>query len=705
MATQSVSSSGSLPSYRSKADPPPSYCSSVSSASRPNQSSVSSPSTSMFTHSSEPSLSSSSSSSSTSSQSTISPKNYRHHSHYHSHGDTHNHYYADGSPRPPHRTDETAPLLPHSRKRHIQSCSPIIILATVAGSAIMALFFLLIRAVSSSRPPPMSAWANVTSSKLCHSTGVREYTATLVNAAKGWDPVYICNRTPIIIHGVRIQNPVSCTVKDTPAGRVVQGTWLAQYNERDCYPAWSIIRSGDCVSSGARSYYAHLDYVPPGLGSLESCEETPAIIHGQSLFSDRCELVPESGSHNGSSVARGEWIVDFEENACIPTWQPIIADQCVSYATRSYHADLTVPHGLEEIALSLCSRIPASIGSRNVFPTRCEALHNTWETVIRGHWDIDEENECIPTWRPVVADQCVSFATRSYHADLVIPPGLEEEALSLCTRIPTSVRSRSVYPTHCEALDDSHGPIIRGHWDIDEEDDCIPTWRPVVADKCISYATRSYHADLAIPLGLEEEALSLCSQIPTSIHWRSVYPTSCEELDGSQGIAVRGRWDVDFSEPECIPEWTDISSDSQCHAYNAKKFTAILSDIPEELDPLHTCRQAPLEFFGVEQKPMSCEWDEQDRVVGSWFVGVPECRPILKNIINYGCIESEDGYKRIEGEVVDIGKNEDWYRLCTTVPYHSGGKTYLPIQCESRTSWAVTRRYALYNIASSGCRK
>ncbi|KAF5344608.1 hypothetical protein D9758_013890 [Tetrapyrgos nigripes] len=562
-------------------------------------------------------------------------------------------------------------------------------------------------------------WSNLYADD-CVANGTRSYHAEMDYVPSGMDRLASCREAPNVIHG-RSLFPSRCAVVlkrgegSLNNSLIARGEWDVDFNEDGCIPSWGPLISQQCVSHNTRLYLADL-IVPPGLEGIAStlCAHTPATIRGRRVFPNRCEMVVkhDEGHPNHSLVARGEWDINFDEDGCIPSWGPLISQQCVSHSTRLYLADLIVPPGLEGIASTLCAHTPATIHGRTLFPHRCEMVvkhdegHPNHSLVARGEWDINfDEDGCIPSWGPLISQQCVSHSTRLYLADLIVPPGLEGIASTLCAHTPATIHGRTLFPHRCEMVvkhdegHPNHSLVARGEWDVDfDEDGCIPSWAPLVSQQCVSFGSRAYYADLVVPDGLENIALTLCSSTPVTIHTRTLLPSYCEQLGEA---SFRGHWTTDFSESSCEAVWTSVNPDEQCLAYDKRRYTAILERIPEELDPLKTCYEAPGWLLGVQRTPELCDRDDQGRVMGSWFVGGPECRPVLFDVRDYGCIES--GIKRIEGQVGDIGKNEDWYRLCVTIPYHWYRQTYLPVQCESRTSWAVTRRYAMYNIPDSSC--
>ncbi|KAK7446722.1 hypothetical protein VKT23_014417 [Stygiomarasmius scandens] len=299
---------------------------------------------------------------------------------------------------------------------------------------------------------------------------------------------------------------------------------------------------------------------------------------------------------------------------------------------------------------------------------------------------------------------CHAIGARDYTATLVNIPK-DWDPLQACSKTVLVIHNKTVLsPRLCAYERSAEGEtIVKGKWTINfSESDCMPAWSSIDPENCVAWGVRQYHADLGyVPAGLDK--LASCKATPAFFHGRSVLPARCMLLarsDENGTVATRGEWDIDFSESSCESNWIEVNADWQCHAYDKKRYTAILDSVPEELDPLQTCYEVPHNFDGVDLKPQSCDWN-QGRMEGTWFVGAPECRPVLKDIIDYGCIESQPGFKRVEGEVVDIGEHEDWYRMCTTIPYYWRGQAYLPVQCESRTSWFQTRRYALYNLPSS----
>jgi len=246
--------------------------------------------------------------------------------------------------------------------------------------------------------------------------------------------------------------------------------------------------------------------------------------------------------------------------------------------------------------------------------------------------------------------------------------------------------------------------VAKGHWNFRDQSDCVPVWSFTDSD-CSSYGVRSYHADLSVPPGLD--TLASCKDTPAIIDEKRFYPDWCELVPKDDGTLVaKGHWNI-YSEASCMPQWVSVSP-HPCHTYNKKRYTAILEGIPWELDQLKTCYEAPLQHFrdtGISdldspRKPALCGWDN-GRVVGTWYVEHSDCRPVLHDMQQYGCVGS--GLKRFESEVVDFGPNEEWYHLCIAIPFHWEDETYLPVKCEDRKSWSKTRRYALYNIPSHQC--
>ncbi|KAE9387221.1 hypothetical protein BT96DRAFT_492088, partial [Gymnopus androsaceus JB14] len=171
-------------------------------------------------------------------------------------------------------------------------------------------------------------------------------------------------------------------------------------------------------------------------------------------------------------------------------------------------------------------------------------------------------------------------------------------------------------------------------------------------------------------------------------------------------------WNI--SDTSCAPQWVRVAPHS-CYTYDQKRYTAVLDKIPHEMDPLKTCFEAPLQFFrdtsplsrvyqafsiNTFHKPDSRGWDE-DQMVGTWYLEHSDCWPTLISMQRYGCVDS--GLQRFESEVADFGPHEDWYHLCTAIPYQWQSKNYLPLKCESRESWGKTHQYVLYNIPTDQC--
>ncbi|KAF9261057.1 hypothetical protein L218DRAFT_961989 [Marasmius fiardii PR-910] len=318
--------------------------------------------------------------------------------------------------------------------------------------------------------------------------------------------------------------------------------------------------------------------------------------------------------------------------------------------------------------------------------------------------------------------ECSSIGARTYTGTLsYMPEGYHPYIF--CSSIPVSIHGRTIpHPLTCysqpfEREVDSPPrnvthTITRGKWLIDfNEGSCIPTWDPTSSGmrnpmpdpECHSYRIRGYTGLMSlsrIPPGLDP--LYSCRNTPAIINDHRSHPEQCQLVQTPDGGVVRARFLV--REPSCTPVWTDVRRDYQCLRYGVKRFTGLLEGLPKEFDGLKMCREVPYTFRGNKvRKPDSCERDEWGRIRGIWEIDfdVPECHPILKDIQNKGCFGTNN--KRIEAQVVDIGKQEDWYRMCATTPLRWNGVVYYPTQCESRTIWFINYKVALYDIYDSWC--
>ncbi|KAE9392221.1 hypothetical protein BT96DRAFT_1023687 [Gymnopus androsaceus JB14] len=456
-----------------------------------------------------------------------------------------------------------------------------------------------------------------------------------------------------------------------------------------------------CSTIGARQYTATLSNVPEDWDNVEACMKTSFYVHGKVVSTS--PICTVASALNSTTIVQGRWTIDFDQSDCVPVWSAI-SSNCSSYGVRTYQADLHVPPGLD--TSSSCKATPAIIQERKLYP-ECElARQDDGSFVAKGHWNFFDQSECVPVWS-AISSHCSSYGVRTYQADLHVPPGLD--ALSSCKATPAIIQEKKLYP-ECELARQDDGTFIaKGHWNISDQSECVPVWS-AISSHCSSYGVRTYQADLHVPPGLD--TLSSCKATPAIIQGKSLHP-KCELAQQDDGTLVaKGHWNI--SDTSCAPQWVRVTPHS-CYTYDQKRYTAVLNKIPHEMDPLKTCFEAPLQFFmdtsplsrvyrafsiNTFHKPNSCGWD-RDSMIGTWYLEHSDCRPTLISMQRYGCVGS--GLQRFESEVADFGPHEDWYHLCTAIPYQWQGKTYLPLKCESRESWGKTRRYVLYNIPTDQC--
>ncbi|KAF9071476.1 hypothetical protein BDP27DRAFT_519571 [Rhodocollybia butyracea] len=251
-------------------------------------------------------------------------------------------------------------------------------------------------------------------------------------------------------------------------------------------------------------------------------------------------------------------------------------------------------------------------------------------------------------WKNILPEEtCDAVGARAYTATLASVLN-DWDKIEACKMTEVIVHGLTVRkPPICSMSTLDGKTIVQGRWTVDfNESDCFPLWSSINPETCSSYGMRSYHANLGyVPPGLD--ALASCRDTPVIIHNQSVLPYQCElvrkhdKTSGQVNLVAKGHWIVE--ESSCTPKWVSVKADSQCSAYDRKRYTAVLEGIPRELDPLETCYDAPLQLFNLSSKPVSCDWDKEGRATGIWYFGLPECRPVLKDIHDNGCFET--GFK------------------------------------------------------------
>ncbi|KAK1223701.1 hypothetical protein PQX77_013422 [Marasmius sp. AFHP31] len=333
---------------------------------------------------------------------------------------------------------------------------------------------------------------------------------------------------------------------------IVTFTFLQHYFSSSTYipstpigTTWvNLTASLSCSSIGTRTYTANLPDMPEGFHPRNFCSDIPIIIHGRTIehpFSCWSEFT-QCQRHNSDdgqlhavpcTITRGEWVVDFEEGGCEPTWDPVplgtqnpVPDpNCLSSKTRAYSAYMSpsrVPPGLDPH--QSCLKTPATIDHQVFLPEECRLEKTSaGEDVYVARFTV-EDPKCAPkpirtTWINLTASpHCTSIGTRTYTAHLPdMPEGFHP--IDACSDIPITIHGRTIpHPfscyselTECERYTEEEDgelrtvpcTITRGKWVVDfDEGGCIPTWDPVPAgtqtpipdEKCLGYKTRGYSA-------------------------------------------------------------------------------------------------------------------------------------------------------------------------------------------------------------------
>jgi len=149
--------------------------------------------------------------------------------------------------------------------------------------------------------------------------------------------------------------------------------------------------------------------------------------------------------------------------------------------------------------------------------------------------------------------------------------------------------------------------------------------------------------------------------------------------------------------------WGELIPAPHCLAYGKREYSAQLLNMPKRWNPFAACHNTSLEFGGTTFK--SPEWCEHriDGTFGHWIVdqGEMSCMPIFANFHDVGCVGRGSGLRRIEAQIRDIQRGDDWKVMCATTPVTYRGIYYPgPTQCEDRR-WH--RKVAIWDIEDKNC--
>ncbi|KAJ7251020.1 hypothetical protein C8J57DRAFT_1078424 [Mycena rebaudengoi] len=122
--------------------------------------------------------------------------------------------------------------------------------------------------------------------------------------------------------------------------------------------------------------------------------------------------------------------------------------------------------------------------------------------------------------------------------------------------------------------------------------------------------------------------------------------------------------------------WADLQADQRCFRYGTRQYTARVSNVPREYDPVQACKETQIEINGLRfVTPDMCE----DRVscngvFGHWLVGhnEPTCATYFREFQDKGCTPPASRQRRVESHLENLHPGDDWRLMCSTTPADFG---------------------------------
>ncbi|KAK7047895.1 hypothetical protein VNI00_006223 [Paramarasmius palmivorus] len=252
--------------------------------------------------------------------------------------------------------------------------------------------------------------------------------------------------------------------------------------------------------------------------------------------------------------------------------------------------------------------------------------------------------------------------------------------------------------------------ITRAEWMVDfDEVDCIPRWDenpgqpiPIPDDSCHDYGVRVYHSYMTasrVPSGLDP--LEACRKTPAVIDGVQLYPDRCEErfADGGEPIMyarflakeARNCGGTPGKQCLCTPSWDAEPVPEQfCHDYATRIYTASISQLPPDIDPVSACQKTRIVILGRQFYPYQCSMDVNGSegstihpVVRAQFMVTdePSCKAVWSRPVKDDTC-TEYGIKRYTSFLEKIPSGLDGMEMCWIMSQVFSGEEKKPNLCQ-----------------------
>ncbi|KAJ7147879.1 hypothetical protein C8R43DRAFT_1009804 [Mycena crocata] len=150
--------------------------------------------------------------------------------------------------------------------------------------------------------------------------------------------------------------------------------------------------------------------------------------------------------------------------------------------------------------------------------------------------------------------------------------------------------------------------------------------------------------------------------------------------------------------------WDEFRPDERCLRHGARQYSARISNVPREYDPVQACMETAVEIHGVEvPSPTHCEDRGCNGVVGHWTVDFsePACTTHFDWFKDKGCSSEGSGHRRIESPLQNLQGGDAWRDMCSTTPADFRQLHFdSPDMCEN---WGVHGVWGIWLIEDRGC--